>query len=67
MIDDLSVETVLELLENNETNVMPFGKHKGKPLSKVPPSYLAWLKSEGAFNKPQNAQLKSAFEKIGAL
>jgi DNA polymerase-3 subunit epsilon len=22
---------------------MPFGKHKGKPLSAVPPDYLDWL------------------------
>lgn len=67
MIDDLSAETVLKLLENQETDVMPFGKHQGKPLSEVPPSYLKWLKNEGAFDKPENSALKSAFEKIGAL
>ncbi len=67
MIDDLSVETILDLLNNQETDVMPFGKHQGKPLSEVPPSYFAWLKKEGAFDKPENAGLKTALEKIGAL
>lgn len=65
MIDDLSVETVLELLQNNEEgDVMPFGKHQGKRLSEVPPSYLQWLKKEGVFDKPENASLKAAFEKL---
>ncbi|MCC5833030.1 MAG: DUF3820 family protein [Chlamydiales bacterium] len=68
MIDDLSVETVLALLsKEEESDVMPFGKHQGKPLSEVPSSYLKWLKKEGAFDKPENAGLKSALEKIGAL
>lgn len=67
MTDDLNVETILELLEKNETDVMPFGKHQGKPLKDIPPSYLSWLKKEGFFEKPENANLKSAFEKIGSL
>ena len=28
------------------TPEMPFGKHKGKLLSQVPPDYLLWLHSE---------------------
>lgn len=68
MIDDLTAETVLKLLTGQEeTDVMPFGKHQGKPLSEVPPSYLKWLKNEGAFDKPENAGLKSVLEKLGAL
>lgn len=70
MIDDLSMETVMELMEGAQTaapDSMPFGKHQGKPLSEVPPSYVVWLKGQGAFDKPENANLKVAFEKIGVL
>ncbi|MCH9627979.1 MAG: 3'-5' exonuclease DinG [Chlamydiales bacterium] len=67
MIDDLSVETILELLSKTEADVMPFGKHQGKPLSEVPSSYLSWLKKEGFFEKPENGSLKAALEKIGKL
>ncbi len=67
MIDDLPLEKVLELLsKGGETlpEVMPFGKHQGKPLSEVPPDYVLWLKEQGALNKPENALLKTAFEKL---
>lgn len=70
MIDDLPLETVISLLhENSEVlpDVMPFGKHQGKPLNKVPPDYFSWLKAQGAFDKPENAGLKSALEKSGIL
>ena len=30
-----------------DTDPMPFGEHKGKPMQDVPASYLAWLKGEG--------------------
>lgn len=26
----------------NDNSIMPFGKHKGKPLLEVPASYLLW-------------------------
>lgn len=29
----------------DETYVLQFGKHGGKKLSEVPPSYLAWLRN----------------------
>lgn len=68
MIDDLSIETCLELLNAPRVlNRMPFGKHQGKPLDKVPKSYIAWLAESGAFDKPQNQELKESFEKIGVL
>lgn len=65
MIDDLSIETVLTLLGDALPEVMPFGKHQGKPLDKIPPDYLKWLREQGALDKPENADLKAAFEKIG--
>jgi len=68
MIDDLSMETVLELLgEKSATTRMPFGKHQGKALDEVPRDYIAWLKTGGAFDKPENQELKTAFEKLGKL
>lgn len=31
----------------DEAMVMPFGMHKGKPMSKVPVKYLHWLWNDG--------------------
>jgi len=70
MIDDLSIEVVIELLESTSdamVEIMPFGKYKGKPLSKVPPDYIAWLNKQGAFDKSENKALKAAFEKLEVL
>jgi len=68
MIDDLSMETVLELLSQQSALIrMPFGKHQGKPLSAVPADYVRWLASSGAFDKTDNLQLKESFEKLGLL
>ena len=68
MIDDLPMETVLELLAKpQEVSRMPFGKHQGKSLSEVPKSYVGWLASTGAFEKPENGELKLSFEKLGLL
>lgn len=68
MIDDLPIETVQKLLQKPQTvDRMPFGKHQGKPLSKVPKNYLSWLRDSGAFDKPQNKELKEAFEKLALL
>jgi DNA polymerase-3 subunit epsilon len=70
MIDDLPLEKVLELLDNQSDPlpvVMPFGKHQGKPLTEVPPDYLAWLKDQGALEKPENASLKAALLKLARI
>jgi DNA polymerase III subunit epsilon len=68
MIDDLSIDTVLELLSKPQViDRMPFGKHQGKPLNKVPKNYVSWLAESGAFDKPQNKELKESFEKLGLL
>ena len=29
-----------------DTDLMPFGKYKGKPMSDVPASYLIWLRDD---------------------
>jgi DNA polymerase III subunit epsilon len=68
MIDDLSIERVIELLSRQSAiNRMPFGKHQGKPLAEVPRDYVRWLDSSGAFQKSENSELKSGFEKLGYL
>lgn len=68
MIDDLPIQKVLQLFSNPQViSRMPFGKHQGKPLEEVPRSYITWLASSGAFNKPENKELKQSFEKLGIL
>ncbi len=68
MVDDLDISTAIKLLNQERAlSRMPFGKHQGKPLEKVPKSYVQWLAGSGAFDKPGNSELKTAFEKIGVL
>lgn len=68
MIDDLSYEQVYALLNQERTlKHMPFGKYQGKPLKEVPDDYVAWMHKNGAFDRKENDELKSAFEKLGKL
>jgi DNA polymerase-3 subunit epsilon len=68
MIDDLPFETVVNLLKAPlKFNSMPFGKHQGKPLDKVPKDYVQWLEGSGALAKNENQELRTAFEKLGFL
>jgi len=68
MIDDLSMENVLELLSKKVTlSHMPFGKYQGKSFVEVPKSYVQWLKSSGALDKSENKELLVHFEKLGYL
>lgn len=64
MIDDLTMDQVLVLLEAPlEVETMPFGKYQGRPLSEVPRDYVKWLEKQGAFEKPENKDLKQALLK----
>jgi DNA polymerase III subunit epsilon len=68
MIDDLSIEQVYTLLNvPRRLRHMPFGKHQGKPLSKVPKDYVQWLSRSGAFDKPENEELKEALTELQLL
>lgn len=69
MIDDLSLEEVMECLARKEDEIfaMPFGKHRGKPLKELPPGYLKWLSQSGALEKNENQNLKTSLEKLGLL
>lgn len=66
MIDDLPIETVLELMvPPSSFSRMPFGKHQGKLLTEIPRDYIKWLDKSGAFAKPENEPLLKSFEKLG--
>ena len=61
MIDDLTVSDVMErLLAPQDVSTMPFGKHRGTPLERLPKNYVEWLASSGALEKPDNSTLKKA-------
>jgi DNA polymerase-3 subunit epsilon len=64
MIDDLSCEKVISLLQEVKPIVrMPFGKYSGKLIGEVPKDYVAWLLKNEVFDKPENALLKETFAK----
>lgn len=61
MIDDLSVNDIMErLAAPQDVSSMPFGKHRGTPIERLPKSYVEWLASSGALEKPDNLNLKKA-------
>lgn len=69
MIDNLSVNDIMERLATpQDVSSMPFGKHRGTPIERLPRSYVEWLASSGALEKPDNLNLKKAlsihFEKL---
>lgn len=68
MIDDLPIDEVYAMLNTPKSlHHMPFGKHQGMPLNKIPADYVKWLFSSGAFDKPENQELKESFTKLGLL
>lgn len=69
MIGDLSIEEVFKLLNQKSGPItqMPFGKHRGTPLAKVPKNYLSWLSKSGALDKEDNIELKSTLEKLALI
>lgn len=66
MIDDLSIDEVFALLNAPRPLMhMPFGKYQGEPFKKLPADYVTWLAGSGAFEKPDNAELKQAILNAG--
>lgn len=66
MTDDLDITEVYALLNKPKDILhMPFGKHQGVPLQQLPPDYLKWLIGSGAFEKPENKDLKESLAKLG--
>ncbi len=69
LIDDLPMEKVIELLNQGPPllQTMPFGKHKGKPLTEIPKSYISWLAEKDVLLKPENELLKKSLEKFALI
>jgi DNA polymerase-3 subunit epsilon len=68
MTDDLTIEQAIKLLNTpRQMQHMPFGKHQGKPLKEVPKDYIKWMEGTGAFDKPDNAELKQRFIELNLL
>lgn len=68
MIDDLEIDQVYELLNKpRQLQHMPFGKHQGVPLKQIPREYVQWLAGNGVFDKAENVELRTSFEKLGLL
>jgi DNA polymerase III subunit epsilon len=68
MTDDLPIEEIYALINRpREIHHMPFGKHQGVPLKSLPKDYLRWLSGSGAFDKPENQELKQSLTKLGLL
>lgn len=68
MTDDLPIAKIFELMQETPTSMtMPFGKYRGRGLKEVPKSYISWLLDNGALDKPENEQLKSALAELGII
>ena len=69
MIGDLDMETIIKLIYHSDQTIkqMPFGKHRGEPLEKLPKFYLKWLATSEVLDKPGNEALKMSLEKLGLL
>lgn len=68
LIDDLTLQQVYDLLNKpREIQHMPFGKYQGYLLKDIPKDYVLWLSGSGAFEKPENQELKTTFFKLGLL
>lgn len=50
-----------------DTDIMPFGKHKGKRMEDVPASYLLWLWDNGLWQekeKPLHGYIKDSWSAL---
>ena len=64
LLTGVPIHEIRPLIETeDEEYVMPFGKHKGIPISEVPFTYLQWVLKEFEFND-RNMRLKEEILKI---
>ncbi|MEA1848984.1 DUF3820 family protein [Chryseobacterium sp. MHB01] len=45
-----------------DTDLMPYGVHKGKKMQDVPADYLLWLYEEGKLTKPVREYIEDNLE-----
>ena len=50
-LESHSIEGLFEISVNAVMEKMPFGKHKGVHLSKIPVDYIRWMKSQGILER----------------
>lgn len=50
-----------------DVSPMPFGKHEGQAMEKVPASYLHWLWENGLYKEPENPVHQYIVDSMGAL
>ncbi len=69
MTGDLTIEDIFILMNKKEGPItqMPFGKHRGVALEKVPKAYLTWLFKSGALDKDDNSHLKETLSKLSLI
>jgi uncharacterized protein (DUF3820 family) len=47
-----------------DTDLMPFGTHKGKQMQDVPATYLSWLRKQGCTHPRVSAYIEWAWKAI---
>lgn len=57
-IDDIIKAVTERKNPQNKVDVMPFGKHKGKPLTELPDNYMAWLLTQNMLKEPLNTKIR---------
>ncbi len=69
MTGDLTIEDIFILMNKKSGPItqMPFGKHRGVALEKVPKAYLSWLYKSGALDKEDNLELKETLLKLNSF
>lgn len=63
MLSVVQIDSIINTIKNKhipkvKVDIMPFGKHKGLPITELPDNYLAWLFTQGTVKEPLNTKLR---------